>query len=316
MRILWIRSLLALFVALALLPVSARAQQPQDFSKVEIKVTQVSGNIYMLQGSGGNIAASMGDDGVLIVDTEYSPLADKIQAALKGIGITDKPVRFVIDTHHHGDHSDGNAAWGARGATIVATENPRKRLENGSPGGNGGALKFQSAAQPKAALPVITFDDHIMLHLNGEEIRVMHFPNAHTDGDAVIFFSGNNVVHMGDEFVRYGFPFVDVAAGGSVQGMIAACEKVAATLPADVKVIPGHGDIATMADVREYTKMMKDTLAVVQAAMAKGETLDQMKSEKILAAWPKYSGAFVNADAWIETIYNSLKSAGAAPKSN
>ncbi|MGA8765547.1 MAG: MBL fold metallo-hydrolase [Candidatus Acidiferrales bacterium] len=302
MRKLWIAALL-------LLPSLALAQQPPDFSKVEIKATKVSGNIYMLQGAGGNIAASLGDDGVLIVDTEYSPLADKIQAALKGIGITDKPVRFVIDTHYHGDHSDGNAAWGARGATIIANENLRKRLENGSAGGNGGGLKFQSPAQPKAALPIITFDDHITLHLNGEEIRVMHFPAAHTDGDAVIYFSKNNVVHMGDEFIRYGFPFVDVNAGGSVQGMIAACEKVAAALPADVKVIPGHGDVASMDDIREYTKMMRDTLAVVQGAMAKHESLDQMKSEKILAPWQKYSGTFVSTDAWIETIYNSLNTA-------
>ncbi len=304
-------------VAMLLLPSLALAQQPPDFSKVEIKVSKVSGNIYMLQGAGGNIAASLGDDGVLIVDTEYSPLADKIQAALKGIGITDKPVRFVIDTHYHGDHSDGNAAWGARGATIIANENLRKRLENGSAGGNGGALKFQSQAQPKAALPIITFDSGLMLHLNGEEIRVMHFPAAHTDGDAVIYFSKNNVVHMGDEFVRYGFPFVDVNAGGSVQGMIAANEKVLAMLPADVKVIPGHGDVASLDDVREYTKMMKDTLAVVQAAMAKHESLDQMKSEKILAPWQKYNGAFVSTDAWIETIYNSLNAASSgAAKGN
>jgi cyclase len=301
-----------MLAALLLLPGIALAQQPPDFSKVEIKVSKVAGNIYMLQGAGGNIAASLGDDGILIVDTEYSPLEDKIQAALKGIGVTDKPVRFVIDTHYHADHSDGNAAWGARGATIIANENLRKRLENGSAGGNGGALKFQSPAQPKIALPIITFDSGLTLHLNDEEIRVMHFPAAHTDGDAVIYFSKNNVVHMGDEFIRYGFPFVDVSAGGSVQGMIAACEKVAATLPADVKVIPGHGEVASMDDVREYTKMMKDTLAAVQTAMAKHETLDQMKSEKILAAWQKYNGAFVSTDAWIETIYNSLKAAPAA----
>jgi len=295
--------------ALLLAPGIALAQQPPDFSKVEIKVSKVSGNIYMLQGAGGNIAASLGEDGILIVDTEYSPLADKIQAALKGIGITDKPVRFVIDTHYHSDHSDGNAAWGARGATIISNENLRKRLEDGSAIGNGpgGAINLKQPAQPKAALPIITFDDGITLHLNGEEIRVMHFAAAHTDGDAVIYFSKNDVVHMGDEFVRYGFPFVDVNAGGSVQGMIAACEKVAATVPADAKVIPGHGEIASMDDLREYTKMMKDTLAVVQKAMANHETLDQMKSEKILAPWQRYSGAFVSADAWIETIYNSPK---------
>jgi cyclase len=299
-----------LFVALLLLlPGVTRAQQAPDFSKVEIKVTKISGNVYLLQGAGGNIAASLGEDGILIVDTEYSPLADKIQTALKGIGITDKPVRFAIDTHYHSDHSDGNAAWAARGATIITNENLRKRLENGSAIGNGpgGAINIKQPAQPKASLPVITFDDHVSIYLNGEEIRVMHFPAAHTDGDAVVYFSKNNVVHMGDEFVRYGFPFVDVNAGGSVQGMIAACEKVASIVPADAKVIPGHGEIATIEDLHEYTKMMKDTLAVVQKAMANHETLEQMKSEKILAPWQKYSGTFVSADAWIETIYNSPK---------
>jgi len=303
-----------LIAALLLIPCMALAQQTPDFTKVEIKVSKVSGNIYLLQGAGGNIAASLGDDGILIVDTEYAPLADKIQAALKGIGVTDKPVRFVVNTHYHGDHTNGDSAWGARGATIIANENLRKRMESGSSTGNGGAVKFQSAAQPKVALPVITFGDHVTVYLNDEEIRVMHFPAAHTDGDAVVYFTKNNVVHMGDEFIRYGFPFVDILGGGSVQGMIAACEKVAATLPADVKVIPGHGELATMDDLRDYTKMMKDTMAVVQAAIAKGETTDQMKSEKILAAWQKYSGAFVNTDAWIDTLYNSLKMP--APKLN
>jgi cyclase len=303
-----------LFAALLLIPCTALAQQTPDFTKVEIKVSKVSGNIYLLQGAGGNIAASLGDDGILIVDTEYAPLADKIQAALKGIGVADKPVRFVVNTHYHGDHTNGDSAWGARGATIIANENLRKRMESGSSTGNGGAVKFQSAAQPKVALPVITFGDHATVYLNDEEIRVMHFPAAHTDGDAVVYFTKNNVVHMGDEFIRYGFPFVDILGGGSVQGMIAACEKVAATLPADVKVIPGHGELATIDDLREYTKMMKDTMAVVQAAIAKGETTDQMKSEKILAAWQKYSGAFVNTDAWIDTLYNSLKMP--APKLN
>jgi len=298
-------------IAFLLLPVVAFAQQPQDFSKVQIKVTKVAGNVYMLEGAGGNIAASVGDDGILIVDTEYAPLADKILAALKGIAGADKPVRFVINTHYHGDHTDGNAAFAERGATIIATENLRKRLENGSTGGDGGALKFQQPPQPKAALPVITYDDHIAVHFNGEEIRIFHFPAAHTDGDSVVYFSKSNVVHMGDEFIRYGFPFIDVNSGGSVQGMIAACERAAAEFPADVKVIPGHGALATMDDVREYTKMMKDTTAAVQDALLQHKTLEQMKSEKVLAPWQKYSGNFVNTDAFIETIYYSLNGTSA-----
>ena len=292
-------------MTLLLLPAVAFAQQPQDFSKVEIKVTKVSGNVYMLEGAGGNIAASVGDDGILIVDTEYGPLADKIQSALKSIA-GDKPVRFVINTHYHGDHTDGNAAFGARGATIIATENLRKRLENGSTGGDGGALKFQQPPQPKAALPVITYDDHMTVHFNGEDIRIYHFPAAHTDGDSVVYFSKSNVVHMGDEFIRYGFPFIDVNSGGSIQGMISACERAAAEFPPDVKVIPGHGAVASLDDIREYTKMMKDTMAVVQNALAQHTTLDQMKSQKILAPWQRYSGNFVNSDAFIETIYYSL----------
>jgi cyclase len=307
MRQIWLAALLLLVPGVAL------AQQQPDYSKVEIKVSKVSGNIYMLQGAGGNIAASLGDDGILIVDTEYSPLADKIQAALKGIGITDKPVRFAIDTHYHSDHTDGNAAWGARGVVIISNENLRKRLEEGSAIGNGpgGAINLKQPPQPKVALPMITYDDRITLHLNDEEIRVMHFPAAHTDGDSVVYFAKNNVVHMGDEYIRYGFPFVDVNGGGSVQGMIAACEKVLATIPADAKVIPGHGELATMDDLREYTKMMKDTLAVEQKAIAEHKTVEQMKSEKIMAPWQKYSGTFVSSDAWIETIYNSLNAAPA-----
>jgi len=295
-------------LALLLLPGLALAQQPQDFSKVEIKVTKVAGNVYMLEGAGGNIAASVGDDGIVIVDTEYAPLADKIQAALKNIGATDKPVRFVIDTHYHGDHTNGNAAFAAAGATIIAHDNLRKRLEDGSSIGNGsgGAIHAQQPAQPKAALPLITYDDRITLHVNGDDIRVMHFPGAHTDGDSVIFFSKNGVVHMGDEFVRYGFPFIDVNGGGSVQGMIAACDKAIAEFPPDVKIIPGHGALATIDDLRAYAQMLKDTTAAVQKALAEHKTLAQMKEEKVLAPWQKYSGSFVNTDAFIETIYNSL----------
>jgi cyclase len=296
-------------IATALLvPDVARGQQPQDFSKVEIKVTKVSGNVYMLEGSGGNIAASLGDDGILIVDTEYAPLAGKIQAALKGIGITDKPVRFVVDTHYHGDHSNGNPAFADAGATILANENLRKRLAEGSSIGNGpgGSINAKQGAQPKDALPVITYDAGVDIYLNGEKIEVEHMSAAHTDGDSVVFFATNKVLHMGDIFVRYGFPFIDVNGGGSVQGMIAACDKALAEFPADTKVIPGHGALASMDDLRDYDKMLKDTTAAVQKALDEHKTLAQMKDEKILAPWQKFSGNFVNSDAFLDEIYNSL----------
>ncbi len=290
---------------LLFLPGLALAQQPQDFSKVQVKIAKVAGNVYLLQGSGGNIAASVGDDGILMVDTEYAPLGDKILAALQSVA-PGKKVKFVINTHYHTDHTGGNAFWGSRGAVIIDQTNIRRRLADGSVGGNGGAVQFKQPPQPKAALPVITFDDHISVYFNGEQIRVMHFPAAHTDGDTVVYFTKSNVVHMGDIFVRYGLPFIDIRGGGSIQGMIAACEKVAATLPPDVKVIPGHGEVATMSDVRAYTKMLKDTMAVVQKALDEHKTLAQMKQENILAPWQNEARGFVKADTFIDELYYSL----------
>jgi len=283
----------------------AMAQQ-DDFSKVQIKTTKVSGNIYMLEGAGGNIAASVGEDGIVIVDDQFAPLAEKIQAALKELKITDKPVRFVINTHYHGDHTGGNELFSNAGSTLIAQDNVRKRLESGGEAGNGGSIKMEAKPAPKAALPIITFEHDVTVHLNGEDIRALHFPSGHTDGDSIIFFPKNNVVHMGDDFVRYGFPFIDVASGGSVQGMIEAMEKVSAQLPPDVKVIPGHGALSNLDDVRAFVKMLKETTAVVQKALNDKKTLAQMKQEKILAPWSKWDGQFVNEDAFIETINNSL----------
>jgi cyclase len=282
-----------------------RAQE-KDFSKVEIKVTKVSGNIYMLEGEGGNIAASVGEDGIVIVDDQYAPLADKIQAALKNLKITDKPVRFVINTHYHGDHTGGNEPFANTGSTVIAQDNVRKRMQTGGTAGNGGSIKMEAKPAPKGALPVITFEHDVTVHLNGEDIRALHFPAGHTDGDAIIFFPKNNVVHMGDDFVRYGFPFIDVSSGGSVQGMIAAMEKCAAQLPPDVKVIPGHGALSNLDDVREFVKMLNQTSAVVQKAIDEHKTVDQMKQEKILSPWAKWSGGFIDSDKFIETLYNSL----------
>jgi cyclase len=299
---------LMLVSAVAFAAPAAWSGQGQDFSKVQIKVTKVSGNIYMLEGAGGNIAASIGEDGIVIVDDQFAPLVDKIQAALESLGITDKPVRFVINTHYHGDHTGGNAPFSNAGSTVIAQDNVRKRLISGGTAGNGpgGSIHMEDKPAEKAALPIITFEHDVTVHLNGEDIRALHFPSGHTDGDSIIFFPKNNVVHMGDDFVRYGFPFIDVTSGGSAQGMIAAMEKATAQLPADVKVIPGHGALSNLDDVREFTKMLKETSAVVQKALAEHKTLQQMKQEKILDPWSKWSGDFVKTDAFIETLYNSL----------
>ncbi|MBC7983583.1 MAG: MBL fold metallo-hydrolase [Candidatus Obscuribacterales bacterium] len=295
------RTLTRIGIALGIIVSSLAFAQQQDFSKVVISVHKISGNIYMLQGEGGNIGVSVGDDGIVIVDDQYAPLADKIRTALKGI--TDKPLRFVINTHHHFDHAGGNEMF-SREATLIAHDNVRKRIASGGIGGNGGTVKFESAPGVPAALPVVTFDHSLTLHMNGEDIRALHFPSGHTDGDSVVFFTKSNVVHMGDDFVTYGFPFVDLLSGGSVKGMVAACESVVAQLPKDVKVIPGHGPVSTLDDVRRYIAMLKGTSAAVAKGIKAGKSLEQLKKDKVLEPWKQFNGAFITADAFIDTLYN------------
>ena len=307
------RRLVVMLVSLPLIAAPARAQE-QDLGKVEIKVTAVAGNIYLLQGAGGNIAASVGADGVVLVDDEFAPLAPKIAAALKALGITDKPVRYVINTHYHFDHTGGNAPFAGQGSTVIAHDNVRARMMTGGTAGNGGSVKMAAKPADQAALPVITFDHDVSVHLNGEDIRALHFAAGHTDGDAIIFFPKANVVHMGDDYVRYGFPFIDVDAGGSVDGMIRACEAVLGQMPPDVKVIPGHGQLSSLAELREYVAMLKGTSAEVAKALKAGKSLEQMKKEQVLAPWSqRYSSDFVSTDVFIETLYNSLSQSGHTP---
>ena len=292
-----------ILLAVLLAGATLSSAQDQDFSKVRIKVTKVAGNVYMLEGEGGNIAASVGEDGIVVVDDQYAPLAEKILAALKGI--TDKPIRFIINTHYHADHTDANEYF-QRQAPIIAHDNVRIRLEEGGIVGNLGSIKLDAKPQPKTALPILTFDHDVTLHLNGEDIHVMHLQNGHTDGDSVIFFPKSNVIHMGDDFLRIGFPFIDLAGGGSVRGLIAALEEITPKLPPDVKVIPGHGVISNLDDVRIYVKMLKETLAVVELGVKQGKTLDQLKQEKVLERWKEWSNGFISSDAFIETLYNDL----------
>jgi cyclase len=292
----------ALILAAGLLVAGGLEAQSPAGSDVEIKVSKVAGSVYMLQGVGGNIGASVGDDGIVLIDDESGPLSEKIQAALRAL--TDKPLRFVINTHYHGDHIGGNAYF-QRQAPVIAHDNVRKRLESGGATGNGGSMHFAAPPQSADALPVITFDHAVTVHMNGEDIRVLHFPSGHTDGDSIIFFSKSNVVHMGDEFVTH-FPFIDVEAGGSLNGMIDAVEQVVAQVPADVKVIPGHGQVSSLDDLRAYLTMLKVTRDTVARALKDGKTLKQMKQEKILDPWKTYAGEFVSEDAFLETLYISL----------
>ena len=290
-----------LFAVVALLAFGSLAAAQNDFSKVEIKATKVSGNIYVLEGAGGNIGVSVGEDGILIVDDEFAPLAEKIRAALKNMG--EGKLRFILNTHWHGDHTGGNALLG-RDAPIIAHDNVRKRLSTEQ------RLEFFKQtvpASPKEALPVITFDQSLSVHFNGEEIRVIHFPHGHTDGDSVIFFTKSNVVHMGDDFFAGRFPFVDLDSGGSVQGLLKNISDIIPKLPDGAKLIPGHGPISTVDDLKAYHRMLMDTTEVVRKKMAAKETLDQIKKEGLPAEWKSWGEGFIKTDQWIELVYRSLQ---------
>jgi len=293
------RVLVVLCVAMAASLCAAQT----DFSKVQVKIQKVSGNVYMLQGAGGNITASVGDDGIVMVDDEFIPLAEKIQAQLKTV--SDKLVRFVIITHYHFDHTSGDPYWG-KIATLIAQQNVRKRLAEGGPTGYITKVIHENKPAAPDMLPQMTFTKEVDLHMNGDDIKVVHYPHAHTDGDSVVFFPKEHVVATGDTFVTYGFPFIDLNAGGSVEGTIAEFKSMIPKLPADVKIIPGHGNLSNLDDLKNYVKMLEETTATIRKAMQEGKTLEEMKQEKIMEPWQKWSGNFINSDAWIDTVYNEL----------
>jgi cyclase len=273
--------------------------QTTDWSKVEIKSQKVAGNIYMLQGAGGNIGVSVGPDGILIVDDQYAPLADKIKAALKTLD--QGKLRFVLNTHWHGDHTGGNASF-SPDAPIIAHDNVRKRMSTEQ---KSEIFKRTTPASPKEALPVITFGQSLSIHFNGEEIKAIHFPKGHTDGDTVVFFTNSNVVHLGDDFFVGRFPFVDLDSGGSVEGLIKNIGEIMSKLPADVKIIPGHGALASVEDLKTYLGMLNETTDIVRKKMAAGKTLEQMKAEGLPDKWKDWGTGFIKTDLWIEIIYRS-----------
>ena len=272
----------------------------QDFSKVEIKATKVAGNVYMLEGSGGNIGVSVGADGILIVDDQFAPLADKIKAALKTLG--EGKLKFVLNTHYHFDHTGGNIAFGPD-APIIAQTNVRKRL---SAEQKSKFLNLTIPASPKEALPVITFDNAVSVFFNGEEIKVIHFPHGHTDGDSIVFFTGANVVHMGDDFFNGMFPFVDLESGGDVEGLTKNIGDIISKLPPGVKIIPGHGALSDAEGLKSFHNMLVQTTDIVRKRMAAGKTLDQIKAEGLPEEWKTWGTGFIKTDVWLTLIYNSL----------
>ena len=283
---------------LFLFAVSVQAQT--DWSKVEVKAQKVAGNVYMLEGAGGNIGVSVGDDGILIVDDQYAPLADKIKAALKGIA--DKKLRFILNTHWHGDHTGGNVVFGPE-APVIAHDNVRKRMSTEQ---KSEIFKRTTPAAPKEALPVVTFNQNLTVYFNGEEIRAIHYPHGHTDGDSVIFFTTSNVVHLGDDFFAGRFPFVDLDSGGNVEGLTKNIGEIIEKIPAGAKLIPGHGPLSTIDDLKTYHNMLIKTTDVVRQKIAAGKTLDQIKTESLPEEWKSWGTGFIKTDMWLELVYRSL----------
>lgn len=277
--------------------------QAQDFDQVQIEPVQVTDNIYYLKGSGGNIGIMTGPDGVLMIDSQYEPLAAKIEAAIATL--SSEPVRFLVNTHLHGDHTGANEPFARAGAVIVAQDEVYARMstEQYNPQND-----RRTPPRPEKARPVITFSRDMTFHLNGETIRVYHGPAAHTDGDVVIYFTESNVIHTGDVFVRYGFPFLDAASGGSINGFVHFVDEILDMIDDDTRVIPGHGALATKADVQAFRDNLVQLRDALMAEISKGADLDAIKTAEIAqpleATW---GGGFISAEEFVTLMYLSLK---------
>lgn len=286
-----------LFLTLAAAPASG---QPRDFSKVEIKVEQLAPGVAVLFGAGGNIGLSYGEDGNILVDDQFAPLTEKIITAVKSVD--PDPVKFVVNTHWHFDHSGGNENLGKAGAVIVAHDNVRKRMS----AEHFSKVFGSTPASPRAALPVVTFGAGVTLHLNGDEMQVVHVRNAHTDGDSLVYWKKAKVLHMGDIFFhKVTLPFIDLDSGGSIDGVIAAVRTALELAPADTKIIPGHGPVATRAELESYLAMLVEVRGKVADAKAAGKSLEAIKLNN--PAKPhEVPNSFVSADAFVEAVFNSL----------
>lgn len=282
-RVSTLSALLALVAAA--MPVGA-----QDFASVQIRAIKLNGSVHLLTGRGGNMAVSAGEQGVFLVDDQFAPLTPKIEAALREI--RDEPVRFVLNTHWHSDHTGGNANLGQTGALIVAHGNVRQRL---------------SPEQPEEALPIITFTSEVTFHLNGEEVHVFHVPNAHTDGDAVVHFKGSNVIHAGDIFFNGIYPYIDVDSGGGIDGMIAAQDQILGLARPDSQIIPGHGPLSDASGLRAARDMLATVRDRVRAARAAGDSVDAFVASQPLADLDDdWGGGFMEAERFLRIVWRDL----------
>lgn len=288
--------LLSLLLLTPCLPLMAQ------FEDVSITSTHVGGAVHMLEGRGGNLAVMAGPDGILMVDDQYAPLTEKILAAVREID--DGPVRFVLNTHWHFDHTGGNEQLGGMGAVIVSQDNARQRMSTDQ---FMAVIDRNIPALPPAALPVVTFNDRVTFHFNGEAVVAYHVANAHTDGDIIIHFPDSNVIHMGDIYFNQAYPLIDRDSGGSAQGMIMAVQSALGLCHSGTRVIPGHGPLANCADLESYGQMLADATDRIRDLMNQGKNL-----QEIIAARPNaeldesLGGGFIKPEQFIGFIYSSL----------
>ena len=272
---------------------------PAQIAQAQIKTTHVAGAVHMLTGRGGNIGVSAGEDGILMVDDKFAPLAPKIKEALGSLGAK-KPLAFVVNTHWHGDHTGANEIFGKE-AHIISHANVRKRLAVTSY-----VLGRTVKPKAKAGLPVITYEGSISVHFNGEEIRVVHYPNSHTDGDSVLFFPKSNVVHTGDLFFSGRFPFVDLGNGGDVEGLAKNIGKLIKQIPENAKIIPGHGPLSGINELKKYHSMLIETTRIVREQMKAGKTRAQIQAAGLPERYAGWGKGFISTKRWIGTVFNSL----------
>lgn len=287
-------------ILLACLAAPLAGQQGLD--TVRIRTVSVADGVYMLMGAGGNIGVSAGANGIVLIDDQFAPLSDKIKAAVAAIN--PGPIRFLLNTHWHGDHTGGNENFAKDGVVIVAHENVRHRMS---------VEQFIAAVNrtvppsPDAALPIVTFTDAVNFYLNGDSISAFHVAPAHTDGDVVIYFRRANVVHMGDTYWNGRYPLIDLSSGGSVDGMVAAMDRVLAMTDANTKYIPGHGELSGRAGVAAFRDMLATVRDRVRKLARQGKTLDQVKAAKPSAEFDAaWGGGYINPDRFVETLYADL----------
>lgn len=259
----------------------------------DLTTHHVRGNVYMIEGPGGNIGVSVGDDGILIIDDKFANLAEGIRAEVAKLN--DGKLEFILNTHHHGDHTGANETLGAE-AHIIAHANVRKRLAEDKD------LNDETA---RNGIPVITFDESLSLHFNGDELKMVHLPTGHTDGDSIVMFTNANVVHMGDQFFLGRFPYVDLGSGGDVAGYLKNVKEMIRVLPSDVKIIPGHGPLGTLDDLKDFARNIEETTGIIREQIREGKSMEDIQKDGLPDKYAPLGKDFINTDRWIEIVYTS-----------